>query len=318
MVRAAGRRVGRLGRRDGGLPCAARLARRCLACGLHRAEDERRTGTARGAQFVRPRPARRRHARRVRFARRHPARVCKPRSRHGRVRRAGCRRAVRGRGRARCDRARHRSRRRVAGDVPDGPGDAGAAAIVAAAHRAGARVLLDVYHSLGVLPVDLTALDVDFAVGGSYKYLRGGPGRVLSLCRPSSPRCANRNARHRLVREGFAVRRTRARIRRATPRAAMPGSNRRPRCCRSTRRAPDSASRRPSAWRAGAPTRSSCSGGSCRCSPSAASRRSAAPRTAARSSWFAIPRHATRRMRSKRAGSSPMPAANGCACAPTC
>ena len=49
-------------------------------------------------------------------------------------------------------------------------------AIVAAAHRAGARVLLDVYHSLGVLPVDLAALDVDFAVGGSYKYLRGGPG----------------------------------------------------------------------------------------------------------------------------------------------
>jgi len=50
------------------------------------------------------------------------------------------------------------------------------AKIVAGAHAAGARVLLDVYHSLGVFPVDLAALDVDFAVGGSYKYLRGGPG----------------------------------------------------------------------------------------------------------------------------------------------
>ena len=49
-------------------------------------------------------------------------------------------------------------------------------AIVERAHRIGARVLLDVYHSLGVFPVDVAALDVDFAVGGSYKYLRGGPG----------------------------------------------------------------------------------------------------------------------------------------------
>ena len=50
------------------------------------------------------------------------------------------------------------------------------ARIVAATHAAGGRVLLDVYHSLGVFPVDVAALDVDYAVGGSYKYLRGGPG----------------------------------------------------------------------------------------------------------------------------------------------
>jgi len=40
----------------------------------------------------------------------------------------------------------------------------------------GAMVMIDVYHHAGVLPLDVAALDVDFAVGGSYKYLRGGPG----------------------------------------------------------------------------------------------------------------------------------------------
>jgi kynureninase len=48
--------------------------------------------------------------------------------------------------------------------------------IIEAAHRSKALVLLDVYHHAGVLPLDLAALDADFAIGGSYKYLRGGPG----------------------------------------------------------------------------------------------------------------------------------------------
>ena len=56
--------------------------------------------------------------------------------------------------------------------------------IVAATHRAGGRLLLDVYHALAVYPIDLAALDVDFAVGGSYKYLRGGPGACFLYLHP--------------------------------------------------------------------------------------------------------------------------------------
>jgi len=57
-------------------------------------------------------------------------------------------------------------------------------AIVERTHAAGGRLLLDVYHSLGVVPVDVTAQDVDFAVGGSYKYLRGGPGACFLYLAP--------------------------------------------------------------------------------------------------------------------------------------
>ncbi len=50
------------------------------------------------------------------------------------------------------------------------------AAIVKRAHEVGAYVVADLYQSAGTVPVDVTAWDVDFATGGSVKWLCGGPG----------------------------------------------------------------------------------------------------------------------------------------------
>lgn len=59
-----------------------------------------------------------------------------------------------------------------------------AAAVVEKAHRVGAMVLLDIYQSAGTVPVDLTGLNVDFATGGSVKWLCGGPGAGYLYVRP--------------------------------------------------------------------------------------------------------------------------------------
>jgi kynureninase len=57
-------------------------------------------------------------------------------------------------------------------------------AIVARAHDVGAHVVLDAYQSAGTVPLDVTALNVDFAVGGSVKWLCGGPGAGWLYVRP--------------------------------------------------------------------------------------------------------------------------------------
>jgi kynureninase len=56
--------------------------------------------------------------------------------------------------------------------------------IAAQAHAMGALVSLDAYHSVGVLPVDVKALGVDFLTGGVLKWLCGGPGGCFLWVRP--------------------------------------------------------------------------------------------------------------------------------------
>ena len=57
-------------------------------------------------------------------------------------------------------------------------------AIIRRARHAGATVILDTYQSAGIIPVDVTALGADFAVGGCLKWLCGGPGNAFLYTRP--------------------------------------------------------------------------------------------------------------------------------------
>ena len=57
-------------------------------------------------------------------------------------------------------------------------------AVCARAREVGALVMLDTYQTLGTVPVDVKALGVDMLVGGSVKWLLGGPGAGYLYMRP--------------------------------------------------------------------------------------------------------------------------------------
>jgi len=59
-----------------------------------------------------------------------------------------------------------------------------ARAITARAHEVGAMVVLDTYQSAGTVPFSVRDLQVDFATGGSVKWLCGGPGAGYLYVRP--------------------------------------------------------------------------------------------------------------------------------------
>jgi kynureninase len=52
------------------------------------------------------------------------------------------------------------------------------------AHEVGAMVVLDTYQSAGTVPFSVKDLNVDFATGGSVKWLCGGPGAGYLYVRP--------------------------------------------------------------------------------------------------------------------------------------
>lgn len=66
----------------------------------------------------------------------------------------------------------------VSGAVIDVP------AIVARTRETGALFVLDAYQTVGALPFDAGASDVDVVVGGSHKWLCGGPGCGFVYVRP--------------------------------------------------------------------------------------------------------------------------------------
>lgn len=56
--------------------------------------------------------------------------------------------------------------------------------VIEKAHRVGSVVLLDVYQSAGVVELDVESWGVDFAIGGTIKWLCGGPSGGYLYARP--------------------------------------------------------------------------------------------------------------------------------------
>ncbi|MEM1424354.1 MAG: aminotransferase class V-fold PLP-dependent enzyme, partial [Planctomycetota bacterium] len=93
--------------------------------------------------------------------------------------------------------------------------------IVKAVHSAHAAVVLDTYHSAGVVPMDLDALGVDYAIGGNYKYTRGGPGACWLMVHPRHS--TGKGAKHTLDTGWFAKENVFDYTRHETPRMAQGG-----------------------------------------------------------------------------------------------
>ncbi len=68
----------------------------------------------------------------------------------------------------------------------DGQVFAGLPELAAACRARGAALLVDAYHSLGVLPFTMAELGCDYLIGGCYKYLRGGPGIAFLAMTPET------------------------------------------------------------------------------------------------------------------------------------
>jgi kynureninase len=61
-----------------------------------------------------------------------------------------------------------------------------ARAVIDAAHDHGARVVIDAYQAVGIVPIDVRSLDADVVVGGTHKWLGGGDmGLAFLYVRPS-------------------------------------------------------------------------------------------------------------------------------------
>ncbi len=56
-------------------------------------------------------------------------------------------------------------------------------AVADIAHKHGAYVLIDDYQGTGQIPIDVVAMDIDFLVTGTLKWLMGGPGLALVYIR---------------------------------------------------------------------------------------------------------------------------------------